>query len=243
MLKSYYSESFSNFLTEDQESIFNKLCASNSHRVLEDNQKNAWKAQIKILKDALKDFKIGQVYFEFSIPRMGKRVDNILIIEDLIFVIEFKVGDTGYQKYAIEQVVDYCLDLQNFHEGSHYEKMIPILVSTKAEPIENIIQIDEKLFEPLKANKLNLPEVITLALEHSEGAAIDFLSWENSSYKPTPTIIEAAQAIYKGHKVKEISRHDAGATNLSKTTDCISEIIEKSKGNNRKSICFLTGVP
>ncbi|HNU47453.1 MAG TPA: hypothetical protein PKM40_01390 [Bacteroidia bacterium] len=87
---------------------------------------------------------------------MGKRADNILIINDLIFVLEFKVGDTSYQKYAIEQVVDYCLDLQNFHEGSHSEKLIPLLVSTKAEETENIFSSTHNLFEPLKANQLNL---------------------------------------------------------------------------------------
>lgn len=242
MTRSYYSNTISDFLKDDETRILGQLSLHHNH-ALEDLQKNAWVKQITILKDTLQTINNGQIYFEFSIPRMGKRVDNVLIINDLIFVLEFKVGDNQYQKHSIEQVVDYCLDLQNFHEGSHHEKLIPLLISTKAEPIENVFTSDDNLFEPLKANQQNLSDVIKKTLLQSNGKQINATDWENSIYKPTPTIIEAAQALYKGHNVKEISRHDAGAINLSKTTDCINNIIETAKRENKKSICFLTGVP
>ena len=242
MTRSYYSNTISDFLKDDETRILGQLSLHHNH-ALEDLQKNAWVKQITILKDTLQSVDNGQIYFEFSIPRMGKRVDNVLIINDLIFVLEFKVGDNQYQKHSIEQVVDYCLDLQNFHEGSHHEKLIPLLISTKAEPIENVFTSDDNLFEPLKANQQNLSAVIKKTLLQSNGKQINATDWENSIYKPTPTIIEAAQALYKGHNVKEISRHDAGAINLSKTTDCINNIIETAKRENKKSICFLTGVP
>ena len=242
MTRSYYSNTISDFLQDDETRILGQLSLHHNH-ALEDLQKNAWVKQITILKDTLQSIDNGQIYFEFSIPRMGKRVDNVLIINDLIFVLEFKVGDNQYQKHSIEQVVDYCLDLQNFHEGSHHEKLIPVLISTKAEPIENVFNSEDNLFEPLKANQQNLSDVINKTLLQSNGKQINATDWENSIYKPTPTIIEAAQALYKGHNVKEISRHDAGAINLSKTTDCINNIIETAKRENKKSICFLTGVP
>ena len=242
MTRSYYTNTITDFLQDDETRILGQLSLQHNH-ALEDLQKNAWIKQIKILKDTLQNFETGQIYFEFSIPRMGKRVDNVLIINDLIFVLEFKVGDKEYQKHSIEQVVDYCLDLQNFHEGSHHEKLIPILISTKAEATENIFEFTDNLFEPLKANQENLKEIICSSLLQSNGRKINAIDWENSIYKPTPTIIEAAQALYKGHNVKEISRHDAGAINLSKTTDCINNIIEIAKREHKKSICFLTGVP
>lgn len=242
MTRSYYSNTISNFLKDDETRILGQLSLHHNH-ALEDLQKNAWVKQIIILKDTLQTINNGQIYFEFSIPRMGKRVDNVLIINDLIFVLEFKVGDNQYQKHSIEQVVDYCLDLQNFHEGSHHEKLIPVLISTKAEPTENVFTSEANLFEPLKANQQNLSDIINKTLLQSNGKQINATDWENSIYKPTPTIIEAAQALYKGHNVKEISRHDAGAINLSKTTDCINNIIETAKKENKKSICFLTGVP
>ena len=137
-----------------------------------------------------------------------------------------------------------CVDLKNFHEGSHNEKLIPILISTNATSVENRIDVENNLFEPLYANKENLKNIILSLIEnYSSPYTIDIQKWQKSIYKPTPTIIEAAQALYKGHDVKEISRHDAGAINLSKTTNCINRIIDYSKPNKRKSICFLTGIP
>ncbi|MEN9599260.1 MAG: hypothetical protein RL596_1579 [Bacteroidota bacterium] len=242
MTRSYYSNTISDFLTDDSDKILGQLIRKHDFAA-ENLQRNAWIKQIEILKSELTPFKNGQIYFEFSIPRMGKRVDNILIIEDFIFVIEFKVGDTEYQKQAIEQTVDYCLDLQNFHEGSHHEKIVPILVSTKAPDFENSHQINDNLFEPLKGNQNNIAQIIHQTLLLSSGTKINPAQWEKSIYKPTPTIIEASQALYRGHSVSEISRSDAGAINLSKTTECINRVIEKSKAANSKSICFLTGVP
>ncbi len=242
MTRSYYSNTISNFLNDDNDKILGQLIRNHDFAA-ENLQRNAWIKQIEILKSQLSDFKHGQIYFEFSIPRMGKRVDNVLIIDDFIFVVEFKVGDTEYQKHAIEQTVDYSLDLQNFHEGSHHEKIVPVLVSTKAPDFENVFEVNDNLFEPIKCNQNKITQIISQTLLLGNGTKINPTKWENSIYKPTPTIIEASQALYRGHSVSEISRSDAGAINLSKTTECINRIIEKSKTTNTKSICFLTGVP
>lgn len=214
---------------------------NHSNRSLDELQTNAWKKQIEILKDQLKGLQ-GQIYFEFAIPRMGKRVDNIVIVKDTAFIIEFKVGDGGYEKYAIEQVIDYTIDLKNFHEGSHFVKLVPILVATNAEITDNEFQEIINHKTAAKSNKNNLQEVIKSFLNGNE-KSIDVDYWENSTYKPTPTIVEAAQALYKGHNVKEITRSDSGAINLSKTAACINEIVEHSKTSKTKSICFVTGVP
>jgi len=241
MKRAYYSETINTFLNEPDESILGKLTMNHSNRSLEDLQINAWRKQIEILKNQLQNLE-GKIYFEFAIPRMGKRVDNIIIVNDVAFIVEFKVGDTHYEKHAIEQVIDYTIDLKNFHEGSHHIKLIPVLVATKAkifdEPTENILSYKSAA----KVNQENLKTLISQFV-NKENSPIDTEYWENSIYKPTPTIVEAAQALYKGHNVKEITRSDAGTINLSKTADCINSIIEKSKAKNLKSICFVTGVP
>jgi hypothetical protein len=241
MKRAYYSNIIRYFLSESDASILGKLAMNHSNRSLEDLQRNAWEKQIKILKNQLRGFN-GKIYFEFAIPRMGKRVDNILIINDVAFIIEFKIGDGSYEKHAIEQVIDYTIDLKNFHEGSHNIKLVPILVATNAiehsEPIENALSYKSAA----KANQNNLEEILNQFIDYSK-PPIDTIYWENSIYKPTPTIVEAAQALYKGHNVKEITRSDAGTINLSKTADCINSIIENSKTDNKKSICFVTGVP
>ena len=241
MKRAYYSASIKKFVSDSETSIIGELSLNHSNRSLEELQINAWLKQIQILKQQLSGVH-GKIYFEFAIPRMGKRVDNIIIIDDIAFILEFKVGDGTYEKYAIEQVLDYTIDLQNFHEGSHKIKLIPVLVVTnaieKVEPINEIISFDNVA----KANKNNLKEVL-LSFLNSSGKHIDIPYWENSIYKPTPTIVEAAQALYKGHNVHEITRSDSGTINLSKTSDCINTIIENSKLNSLKSICFVTGVP
>lgn len=241
MRRAYYSNSFAGFLKDDDEKIFGTLSKNHTNRTLEELQRNAWVQQIRILKDQLAGLQ-GTIYFEFAIPRMGKRVDNIIIINNVLFVVEFKVGDGGYNKHAIEQVIDYSIDLKNFHEGSHHLNMVPVLVATKGAvvqvPKERVLSFETAA----KANAANLREVLT-SYFNSEDMEIDVPYWENSIYKPTPTIVEAAQALYKGHNVKEITRSDAGAINLTQTTACINEIVESSKTNYHKSICFVTGVP
>ncbi|RAI93846.1 DUF2075 domain-containing protein [Algoriphagus yeomjeoni] len=242
MQRSYYSNSISEFIKDNNDKILGQLIRNHDFAA-DILQRNAWIKQIEILKKELASINRGQIYFEFSIPRMGKRVDNILIIDDFIFVLEFKVGDTEYQKHAVDQTIDYCLDLKNFHEGSHHEKLVPLVISTRAPSVSNNYEISDKLFEPIKANQNNIGSIIAQTLLLSNGIEINPFLWENSIYKPTPTIIEASQALYRGHSVSEISRHDAGAINLSITTECINRIIEQSKADGSKSICFLTGVP
>ncbi|SFS44307.1 Uncharacterized conserved protein [Zhouia amylolytica] len=241
MKRAYYSNNIEEFLTEHDSSILGELTANHSNRTLEELQVNAWRKQITILKNQLIGFQ-GQIYFEFAIPRMGKRVDNIVITNNVAFIIEFKVGDGGYEKHAIEQVIDYTIDLKNFHEGSHNISLIPVLVAT------NALSVSEEYSRVIvhktaaKCNQYNLAETLKKYLsENSE--SIDIECWENSIYKPTPTIVEAAQALYKGHNVKEITRSDSGTINLSKTAECINSVIEKSKVKGIKSICFVTGVP
>lgn len=244
MNRAYYSNFINDFIDENPQTIFGKITRQYDLNKLNIQQSNAWESQITILKETISAFS-GKVYFEFSIPRMGKRVDNLLIIDNCIFVLEFKIGSNVYNKYASEQAFDYALDLNNFHEGSHNKIIIPILVADQAKSIENNYSHSfDNLYETIYANSNNLEEVIKTTLSHFKKTdIIDIEYWENSIYKPTPTIIEAATALYKKHNVAEISRSDSGAENLSITSECISQIIDFSKENNRKSICFITGVP
>jgi len=239
MNRAYYDNSISEFLLESDDSIHAKLCQNFSLRTLEDYQKNAWFEQIRILKTQLLGLK-GKIYFEFAIPRMGKRVDNIVVLGDKIFVLEFKVGAKKYDKSAEAQVLDYCLDLKNFHEGSHEAYLIPVLICTEAPNEEIEIGVINDFDSSLRCNKKDLHRLFE---KFDMTVDFDVVDWEKSVYKPTPTIVEAARALYIGHKVEEISRSDAGAINLSKTSESINEIINLSKRLNRKSICFVTGVP
>ncbi|MEH6954458.1 DUF2075 domain-containing protein, partial [Neobacillus drentensis] len=245
MKRSYYSKSVNELLTEPLEGILGEL-ASNNEFSLDVTQRNAWIQEIQILKEQLYFCTEGHILFEYSIPRIGKRVDNILIFNGVIYVIEFKVGyDTKHGKSGIDQVFDYALDLKNFHGESHDKVIVPLLVSTMSmEVVNKFIKGSDSVFNPLLANKNNLGEIIfqTNNLINID-CQINPTLWENGVYKPTPNIIEAAQALYQGHDVKEISRSDSGAINLSLTSNKVNQIIDKAKENKEKIICFITGVP
>lgn len=244
MNRSYYSASTEKFLKDDPDLILGEL--SRHHQfALEDLQRNAWMAQIEILQKELKKIPDSHIAFEYAIPRMGKRVDVIILYKGRVFVLEFKVGAHEYSNFAVEQALDYSIDLKNFHEQSHSREIIPLVISTEALNAELIIkQYPDGVYYPVKTNKSNITSVIDkISLESKYVEILNSDSWLNSIYKPTPTIIEAAQALYKGHSVKEISRSDSGAINLGATSEIISEIVDSSKVKHRKSICFITGVP
>ncbi|OGC49566.1 hypothetical protein A2W32_03380, partial [candidate division WWE3 bacterium RBG_16_37_10] len=244
MKREYYSDTITNFLKTKPDEILGKL-TRNSDFDLGQNQRDAWVEEISILQNILTHYK-GSIYFEYAIPRMGKRIDVLLLIKSVIFVLEFKVGEKVFSQYSIDQVYDYALDLKNFHETSHERFIAPILIPTKAKnsfPFVATTQINDKLIEPIKCTVDFLEQSIEQVLSFAEGPTINQAAWDSGRYSPTPTIIEAALALYNGHSVSEISRSDAGATNLSQTTNAILEIISSSKEKQHKSICFVTGVP
>lgn len=244
MKRSYYSDSIDNFRKARPEEVIGKL-ANNNQFSLDQSQRDAWNEEIKILQETLVSSQ-GSIYFEYSIPRMGQRIDVVLLIGPAIFVLEFKIGSDEFALCAIDQVWDYALDLKNFHETSHHQYVVPILIATKAKhahPVISVTPQNDKLLFPVKSNVELLKKVIEDVLSFVDGVTIDRTQWEDGRYCPTPTIIEAALALYSGHSVVEIARSDASAINLSQTSDEISEIIRQSKGKAQKSICFVTGVP
>jgi len=245
MLNYYFKSEIDEFIAKSTEEIIGAITMKTQFDATTE-QIWAWEHQIPILKKALYG-KSGTIFFEFSIPRMGRRVDAIVIIQNIVFVIEFKVGESKFHNYCLEQVWDYALDLKNFHKPSHNLVLSPVLVATEAqEPLIRIATTNhnDKILVPIYANKNSLSQVIENVLEfEKEEIVISGDSYANGSYSPTPTIIEAAVSIYNTHTVDEITRSDADAKNLTVTTEAISKIIEYAKQNRKKAICFVTGVP
>jgi hypothetical protein len=244
MRREYYSDSITDFLQSVPNEILGKLVQSNDF-ALEQTQRDAWLAEINILQKTLQPYQ-GSIYFEYSIPRMGRRIDVVIVTGSTIFVLEFKVGENKFPAYALDQVWDYALDLKNFHETSHDHYIAPVLIATEAGNTSTTISTtlhNDKVLLPIKCNAEMLNQVIVDVLRFTSSDAIDPTQWERGRYQPTPTIIEAAKALYSGHSVNEISRSDANAINLRETSDAISEIIRFSKDKSHKSICFITGVP
>ena len=242
-LRRYYSAEIAEFLRQSDSEILGIIHQNNISAETAIQQDNAWESEVAILKDQLRNFEEGKIIFEYTIPRMGKRVDAVVLYRNIVFLLEFKCGDTEYRASTYDQVYDYALDLRNFQRESHDKLLVPIMVSTHAPRDEIVIYERSRIIEPLHCNAENIAEAISLVADSYTELPFDYEAWENSEYLPTPTIVEAAQALYRGHNVHDITRSDAGAENLTATTSDINDIIEYSKANGRKSICFITGVP
>ena len=244
----FYGARFEDFILQSSSEILGEL-TQRTGGDLDLTQNNAWQEQIAILKSLrlpASGHSSAKIYFEYTIPRLGRRADVILIVGHVLFVIEFKAGESQFNISALDQVWDYALDLKNFHDASHGICIAPVLVATKAKPQTIDLQRtphDDDLLRPVRANADDLHEVIAQTMDFLTGPRIDISRWERGRYLPTPTIIEAARALYAGHSVESISRSDAGAQNLASTSRAIDQIIEDARSRRKKAICFVTGVP
>ena len=242
-LRFWYGAPIAEFLGANAQEIVGQLTLNSSFDI-DRSQAAAWLTEIDILQKELRGL-TGSTFFEFNIPRMGRRIDVVLVIGSVIFAVEFKVGEKTFDRSAIDQVWDYGLDLKNFHEASHDASIVPILIATEATdcpPVE--LQADpDKLYRPLVVDPQSFRDVLESAVKEISGAPVDADAWARASYHPTPTIVEAARALYAQHSVEAIARFDAGAQNLHVTSRRIQELVDEAQAKGRKRICFVTGVP
>lgn len=212
---------------------------------LEQAQTSAWQFEIQHLKIMAASLPDASFFLEFAIPRMGRRADAIIVHAGLIFVLEYKVGAEEFSRAAKDQVHGYALDLKNFHVSSHDKCVIPILIATQA-PAQDIdlgLFAADGVAAPLMLSATDVLPAIQ-QISHVQGAErFDVNAWARGEYRPTPTIIEAAAALYRGHDVKEISRSEAGAENLIRTAEAIETIIANTRQRSGRSLIFVTGVP
>ncbi len=244
MQRAWYATDAKTFAAADPLAILGALMRASPFPD-EPTQKAAWQvevAQLQPLAAALPD---AHFFLEFSIPRMGRRADAIITVGGLIFVLEYKVGERDFPRHAIEQAHGYALDLKNFHVTSHDKAIVPLLIATEAPPQQLGLGFwaPDRVHEPIRVNPDDVLPTIRQMLATGDATAFDAAAWAAGAYRPTPSIIEAAEALYRGHDVAEISRSEAGAENLTRTAAAIEAVVERMKSQGGKAICFVTGVP
>ena len=242
--RSWYDAPISDFIKSGPGAVLGQLLENSTHEI-EMTQRDAWLAQYHLLASAVKPLS-GHIFWEFSIPRMGRRVDVLILNKSSLIVIEFKVGQKEFTKDAIYQVWDYALDIKNFHQTSHDLTIFPVLIATEAthcHPRKWIADHDN-VYRPLTCGKNQIQETLCEIINKpTETLLLSATQWMRGSYKPTPTIIEAARSLYSQHSVEDIARSDAGAKNLSETSSRIEVLAQRAHQQERKIICFVTGVP
>ena len=242
-----YDKTFSEFLTEDNNAVLGILC-SGYHGEALTTTREAWEGEIKILKTTLHTWKEsdGRIIFEYDIPRLGKRIDVVLLLKGIVFCLEFKVGESKILEADIDQVLDYALDLKNFHKFSEDRLIVPILIATNYDKTSTFVQksvYNDRVVNPLVTGKTNITKLIGEVLQNYPDETPVNKNWVISPYAPTPTIIEAARTLYENHSVDDITRHEADDVNTDRTIAYIMDVIKSSKEKHEKSICFVTGVP
>ncbi|MBL9138783.1 MAG: DUF2075 domain-containing protein [Verrucomicrobiales bacterium] len=242
-LRAWYGAPLADFLASEDERVLGQLTTHSEFAVLP-TQRDAWLAQLQVLRRELAGL-TGGLFLEFTIPRMGRRVDAIFVGGPVVFAVEFKLGEEHFDRAAIDQVWDYALDLKNFHEASHDVALVPILVAMAASQSPEIrLEVDaDGVFRPILVHPRGLRTAIEAVLRVASGSALDAPTWASASYRPTPTIVEAARALYARHSVEAIARFDAGAQNLHITSRRIEDLVDDARAQKRKVICFVTGVP
>ncbi len=247
MKRCFYDAPIKGFLDQSVEEIMGVLSKDNTFDLALE-QRDAWLEEIGVMKNVLCVLDVqGHIIFEYTIPRLGKRIDVTLLVNGIVFCLEFKAEEDCFNANDKEQVWDYALDLKNFHEESANLTIVPILVATEAESIDNELVFscyDDKVYEPLFANsKTLLPLILSVLEKESSGKTINPQDWVYSRYLPTPTIIQAASALYMNHSVEDITKHEADKAGIDSCTKFILDVIRESKDKKQKSICFVTGVP
>lgn len=242
-----YNNSFSNFLSENDTSILGTLC-DNYHGDAKTTTRDAWKGEITVMQSVLSQLsdKNGRIVFEYDIPRLGKRVDVVLLYKGIIFCLEFKVGETRILEADVDQVLDYALDLKNFHRFSRDKVIVPILIATNYKDSSTEVRMsvyDDHVVNPLVTGESGILGLIHAVLYRFPNEETIDPNWIISPYAPTPTIIEAAKSLYENHSVENITRHKADKVSTDRTIAYILDVIKQSKERQEKSICFVTGVP
>ena len=242
-----YNNNFSGFLSEIERSILGTLI-DNYHGEAKTTTIEAWKGEIAVMQSVLPQLSDtnGRIIFEYDIPRLGKRIDVVLLYKGIIFCLEFKVGETRILEADVDQVLDYALDLKNFHRFSRDKVIAPILVATNYGGSSTDIQMsvyDDQIVNPLVTGEVGILGLINSVLNRFPAEDPVDENWIISPYAPTPTIIEAAKSLYENHSVENITRHEADKVSTDRTIAYILDVIKQSKERQEKSICFVTGVP
>jgi hypothetical protein len=237
----YYDADIAEFLAASPEFILGRLVMSSGDDTVE--QKVAWQTEIQLLKDALGG-REGHLFLEFTVPRLGGRIDAVILSGNVVVPIEFKVGATRFTTADINQAWDYALDLKNFHLGSRDAHIVPVLVATsaKSNPTRVSEPYADSVYSPIVTNADDLSAALGRALSRTTHASIDPSTWRASPYSPTPTIIEAARVLYSTHSVETLAHNEAGE-NLAETATIIDRLIDTARRSDRKKIIFVTGVP
>ncbi|MCI4677666.1 DUF2075 domain-containing protein [Rhodoblastus acidophilus] len=249
--RSFYRATVEEFLTTLTAEIVGHLSSRHValHSSAQAEQIRAWEAEIAILHDAFSEMDVGvygwSISLEVSLFRLAKRLDAVVLAPGVVAVVEFKIGEKSYLGAHKAQLERYACSLKDFHEASQSRLIVPILCADCAPQVSQSLQLCDGVANILFANRETLIDAFRLVAAQSDFDALplDGVGFDASAYRPTPTIVEAAQALYQGHAIADIGRGDAADEELQAAAQALRDIVSGAETLRRKIVCFVTGAP
>ncbi|MFB3917741.1 MAG: DNA/RNA helicase domain-containing protein [Terriglobales bacterium] len=252
-MPAYYRASLQEFVDTPESQIEATLAEQNARAAfpLQPEALFAWKAQLPELKNAahwlireVQDSQSWSILLEYPIPRVGKRIDAVILARDVIVAVEVKTGTAPTS--AARQVDDYALNLACFHEGSASRPIVPLVVADAHVAKRGEQTTFDHLIQPcMFATFAEIgPTIQRIVCTCSRGdLQVDANAWDEAQFKPIPPIIDAAVALYSNMSVFEIGHSCAAREDLQRTTNTLVQAVCSARNNGTKTICFVTGIP
>ena len=253
-MPAYYRAPLRRFVQESASSILGDLAVANGDArfPLAPEAIDAWRLQLPTLMNgcakllaavpAAADY---ELLLEYPIPRVGKRIDAVLLMNDVIVAIETK---TGHAPTAAErQVDDYAIYLACFHEPSAGRTIVPLVISDGHIAIGGVRPFADEVIRPCRIASTKDFGQVLISIEH-ENCSHDAEpmmgdAWDKGRFRPIPPIIEAAVKLYSEMEVFEIGHACAAQEDLERATNALVEAVTEARTSDEKVICFVTGVP
>src|SRR6185437_9067701 len=201
-MQAWWSGTVGDFRDADPARIMGALSVRlvETHPLNRATQIQAWRAEIDILQTALSHASAHwRLLLEYPLLRLGRRIDAVLLTDRCVLVLEFKVGSITFTNLDRQQVEDYALDILDFHSGSRAHPIVPILVATKGQPrpIEWPL-IWHGVTQVFDTSSYALGQLLQEIEQHIPATShkLDIATWEAAPYRPVPTIVEAAHAVW-----------------------------------------------
>ena len=227
------------FLASAPDQLLHELAqhsATLNHEAPSPSQMRAWTDELEVLHRELDTAPPSaradwSVILEYELPfEGGRRPDVLVLAGGTVAVIEFKGRPPSLAQ--LDQVQAYARDLAEYHEGTHARRVEAILVSTALDTPPSIAG---------PVHVVGQTGLGPLLEDVASRGAIDLHEWLTAPYRPLPTLVAAAQRIFRHGHLPHVRR--ALAARIPETITEIHSLINETQENGLRRLILLTGVP
>lgn len=230
------------FIQQLQKHVYQEIITEKDPKWLErKSQITSWEDTFDKFKQIFQQISHldGSLIFEYDILRgSGRRPDVVLILNGTVIVIECKRYNQISKSECIQTSL-YVRDLQLYHSEIHRTNthVIGVLFLTNHNKKELSIFPNERIY---LATIHSLPLLINKIMKRPT-KVFTLLQFLNGVYEPSPSVLEAARAIFNNEPLPKIKAFRS--SNFSQVEETIYEIIKQAKETNSHHLVLVSGEP